>query len=142
MLSRSFSVPKETVKPDPIGDVSMQSAGGDDSVDEGGAEMDDVESENGSATAQLVHEDENQDGEPDDGHVEDGNDEEEEGDEDDDDDDESEADVEEEVMVPVADILNAAYGLDNVSAARRNVRTNADRIICRPIYPLTTDVAR
>lgn len=32
-----------------------------------------------------------------------------------DDDDGSEADAEEEVMVPVADILNAAYDLDNVS---------------------------
>ncbi|KAJ9097733.1 hypothetical protein QFC21_004771 [Naganishia friedmannii] len=112
MLSRSFSVPKETVKPDPMGDVSMQSAGGDDSVDEGGAAIDDAESESGSATAGFVPEQESQDGEPNESLVEDGNDDDEE-EEDDDDDDDSEADVEEEVMVPVADILNAAYGLDN-----------------------------
>ncbi|KAJ9126533.1 hypothetical protein QFC24_001560 [Naganishia onofrii] len=112
MLSRSFSVPKETVKPDPIGDVSMQSAGGDDSIEEGSAAMDDVESANGSVTAQLVPQEEGQDGGPEGSHAEDDNDEDED-EEGDDDDDDSEADLEEEVMVPVADVLNAAYGLDN-----------------------------
>jgi hypothetical protein len=141
MLSRSFSVPKETVKPDPIGDVSMQSAGGDDSIEEGSAAMDDVESANGSVTAQLVPEEEGQDGGPEGSHAEDDNDEDED-EEGDDDDDDSEADLEEEVMVPVADVLNAAYGLDNVSAVERNRRDNADPVVCRLIYPLTTVVAR
>ncbi|KAJ9094863.1 hypothetical protein QFC19_007792 [Naganishia cerealis] len=114
MLSRSFSVPKETVKPDPMGDVSMQSAGEDDHIDHGAAmedaeaEGEDVavagEGEQDDEAGQSLVEDDNSDGEEELGE-EDG--------EDDVDDDESEAELEEEVMVPVADILNAAYDLDN-----------------------------
>jgi hypothetical protein len=106
MLSRSFSVPKDTVELDVIGDVSMQS--GEDEGDGEDAEMPDQGSaEEVTTEAQAGVND----------HEGEGNDDGEgEAEEDESDDDESEAEPEEEeVMVPVADILNAAFGLDNVS---------------------------
>jgi hypothetical protein len=106
MLSRSFSVPKETVGPDPMGDVTMQSAG--DEPDEQDAEMNqdlDGEDDNGAAREETTQADGTLEQE------EDAEDDEDESD----DEDGSEVDAEEEVMVPVADILNAAYDLDNVS---------------------------
>lgn len=123
MLSRSFSVPKDTVDLDLIGDVSMRS--GDGGADgEGGAGMD----EGGDEEAPEA--DEMQGGGEDESE---GNEEGEDGESDDDGDDDSEAEPEEEeVMVPVADILNAAFGLDNVSQdAHHRVRVLN---FCRPIY--------
>lgn len=106
MLSRSFSVPKETVGPDPIGDVTMQSAG--DEANDQDTEMGEQPAAEDTHTGggeDVTRADETleqeEDAEEDDGES--------------DDDDGSEADAEEEVMVPVADILNAAYDLDNVS---------------------------
>jgi SET domain-containing protein 6 len=107
MLSRSFSVPKETVGPDPIGDVSMRSAG--DEANDEDAEMGEqpaAENTDTGGPVDVTQPDETleqeDDAEEDDGES--------------DDDEGSEADAEEEVMVPVADILNAAYDLDNVSS--------------------------
>jgi hypothetical protein len=107
MLSRSFSVPKDTVELDVIGDVSMQSG-----EEEGNAE--DADMLNQDSVEAVTAEVPAGDGDNDSVGNEDG---EEEGDEEDGSDgDESEAEPEEEeVMVPVADILNAAFGLDNVS---------------------------
>lgn len=113
MLSRSFSVPKETVGPDPMGDVSMQSTG--DGPNEQDADMsgqDDLDDGTRSAPEDLTQADENL--EPDEDEEDDG--------EGSDDDDGSEAEQEEEVMVPVADILNAAYDLDNVRVWPRSMR--------------------
>lgn len=107
MLSRSFSVPKETVGPDPIGDVSMRSAG-DEASDEDAdmGEQPAAENTDIRGPVDVTQPDETleqeDDAEEDDGES--------------DDDEGSEADAEEEVMVPVADILNAAYDLDNVSS--------------------------
>lgn len=92
MLSRSFSVPKGDADLDMIGDVSMTS--GADRAEE----MPDVED--------AVEADEAG-----------GDDDDESEDEEDEDADSEPEPEEEEVMVPVADILNAAFGLDNVSLA-------------------------
>jgi hypothetical protein len=106
MLSRSFSVPKDTVELDVIGDVSMQSG-----EDEGNGQDTDIPNQDSveEVPADVIAGDGDDEAE--------GNDDGEgEAEEDESDDDESEAETEEEeVMVPVADILNAAFGLDNVS---------------------------
>lgn len=110
MLSRSFSVPKSRADRDLLGDVSMQS--GEDRGDGIDADM---SGEGAGIETEQADEEKGDDGND---NSEIGEDEEhpEEDDDDDDDDSGSEAEPEEEeVMVPVADILNAAFGLDNVS---------------------------
>ncbi|GHJ88587.1 hypothetical protein NliqN6_4989 [Naganishia liquefaciens] len=106
MLSRSFSVPKSSADRDLLGDVSMQS--GEDQGDGSDAAMsaDGVDGEAEQAGEVKNH---REDEERDVSDAEENND-----DDDDDDDSDTEAE-EEEVMVPVADILNAAFDLDNAN---------------------------
>ena len=103
MLSRSFSVPKSSADRDLLGDVSMQSG------EDGGDGIDaDMSGEGAGGETEQADEEKGDEGND---NSENGEDE-----ENDDDDDDSEVEPEEEeVMVPVADILNAAFGLDNVS---------------------------